>query len=129
MNFVLSRLAFIDWLNDNYWWPVILLSIILLVIVRLVAVKPKVKPEIDNSKIIEEIINNIGSYKNIVGISNDGRRIKFQVNDISLVDTDLFKSMGATGVFISGNNVKMALPFDVNEIVNKINSNINGGKL
>ena len=129
MNFVLSRLAFIDWLNDNYWWPVILLSIILLVIVRLVAVKPKVKPEIDNSKIIEEIINNIGSYKNIAGISNDGRRIKFQVNDISLVDTDLFKSMGATGVFISGNNVKMALPFDVNEIVNKINSNINGGKL
>lgn len=129
MNFFLSRLAFIDWLNDNYWWPVILFSIILLVIVRLVAVKPKVKPEIDNSKIIEEIINNIGSYKNIAGISNDGRRIKFQVNDISLVDTDLFKSMGATGVFISGNNVKMALPFDVNEIVNKINSNINGGKL
>ncbi|MGD9963765.1 MAG: hypothetical protein AB7S96_00240 [Candidatus Izemoplasmatales bacterium] len=129
MNFVLSRLAFIDWLNDNYWWPVILFSIILLVIVRLVAVKPKAKPEIDDSKIIEEIINNIGGYKNIIAISNEGRRIKFQVKDISLVDTDLFKSMGATGVFISGNNVKMALPFDVNEIVNKINSNINGGKL
>ncbi|MGE4378540.1 MAG: hypothetical protein AB7E16_01350 [Candidatus Izemoplasmatales bacterium] len=129
MNFVLSRLAFIDWLNDNYWWPVILFSIILLVIVRLVAVKPKAKPEIDDSKIIEEIINNIGGYKNIIAISNEGRRIKFQVKDISLVDTDLFKSMGATGVFISGNNVKMALPFDVNEIVNKLNSNINGGKL
>ena len=129
MNFVLSRLAFIDWLNDNYWWPVILFSIILLVIVRLVAVKPKAKPEIDDSKIIEEIINNIGGYKNIIAISNEGRRIKFQVKDISLVDTDLFKSMGAIGVFISGNNVKMALPFDVNEIVNKINSNINGGKL
>ncbi len=129
MNFVLSRLAFIDWLNDNYWWPVILFSIILLVIVRLVAVKPKAKPEIDDSKIIEEIINNIGGYKNIIAISNEGRRIKFQVKDIGLVDTDLFKSMGATGVFISGNNVKMALPFDVNEIVNKINSNINGGKL
>jgi phosphotransferase system IIB component len=129
VNFVLSRLAFIDWLNDNYWWPVILFSIILLVIVRLVAVKPKAKPEIDDSKIIEEIINNIGGYKNIIAISNEGRRIKFQVKDIGLVDTDLFKSMGATGVFISGNNVKMALPFDVNEIVNKINSNINGGKL
>lgn len=129
MNFVLSGLAFIDWLNDNYWWPVILFSIILLVIVRLVAVKPKAKPEIDDSKIIEEIINNIGGYKNIIAISNEGRRIKFQVKDIGLVDTDLFKSMGATGVFISGNNVKMALPFDVNEIVNKINSNINGGKL
>ena len=123
------NLALVDWLNANYWWPVILFVIGLFVILRILLIKPKGKEEVEEKDHFEEVVKNLGGLLNIVTASRDGSRVKFQIKDIDITNLDAFKEMGATGVFISGNNVKMVLPFNAQTLVDKINSYKSGGKL
>ena len=122
-------LALVDWLNANYWWPVILFLIGLFVILRILLIHPRVKEEVEEKDYFEEVVKNLGGILNIVTASLDGSRVKFQIIDIEVTNLDAFKEMGATGVFISGNNVKMVLPFNARTLVDKINSYKSGGKL
>ncbi|MGD9761101.1 MAG: hypothetical protein AB7U52_01535 [Candidatus Izemoplasmatales bacterium] len=123
------NLALVDWLNANFWWPVILFVIGIFVIVRIVTIKPKGKEEVEGIDHFEKVVENLGGIVNIVTASLDGSRVKFQIKDIEVTKLDAFKEIGATGVFISGNNVKMVLPFNAQTLVDKINSDKSGGKL
>jgi len=127
-NFWIS-LALIDWLNNNYWWPVILFLFALIIIIKIMLIQPQKKSSVDGSDYTEEIILNLGGIDNIDSAGLDGNRVKFSLKEIELANLEVFKTMGATGVFISGKNVKMVLPFSAKPIVDKINSDINGGKL
>lgn len=129
MQYICVSLTIINWLNKNYWWPIVLILVALLVVVKVFILKPKDKKEIDFNEQSEDIINYLGGINNIKQVTLDGNRVKFKVHNIEITNLEAFKSIGATGVFISGDNVKMVLPFDSKNLVDKINSNINGGKL
>lgn len=129
MKFFVINLALVDWLNENYWWPVILFLVALVVILKLVMMQPKASKKITTVDKSEEVIPYLGGIDNIIKASLDGNRVKFQVKDIDIVMLEGFKELGASGIFISGNNVKMVLPFSAQMTVDKINSNIFGGKL
>lgn len=127
MQVVWINLALVDWLNNNYWWPVILFLVSLMIIVKIMLMQPKKKVDIDSSEYKDEVINNLGGIDNVINASLDGSRVKFQIKEIELANLEAFKTMGATGVFISGKNVKMVLPFNAKNLVDSINSVINGG--
>ncbi|MDT8337212.1 MAG: hypothetical protein RQ856_05215 [Candidatus Izemoplasmatales bacterium] len=127
MQVVWINLALVDWLNNNYWWPVVLFLVSLIIIVKIMLLQPKKKVDVDSSEYKDEVINNLGGIENIISASLDGSRVKFQIKEIELANLEAFKAMGATGVFISGKNVKMVLPFNAKELVANINSVINGG--
>jgi phosphotransferase system IIB component len=121
------NLALVDWLNNNYWWPVVLFLVSLIIIVKIMLLQPRKKADIDSREYKDEVINNLGGIDNIILASLDGSRVKFQIKEIELANLEAFKTMGATGIFISGKNVKMVLPFNAKELVDSINSVINGG--
>jgi len=98
-------------------------------LVKCELIKPKGKEEVEGIDHFEKVVENLGGIVNIVTASLDGSRVKFQIKDIEVTKLDAFKEIGATGVFISGNNVKMVLPFNAQTLVDKINSDKSGGKL
>ena len=122
-------LTIIDWLNENYWWPVILFLVAIIVVVKIMLMQPKTKNGKDGIVYADDIIKFLGGLDNVIKASVDGSRVKFQVREIEVVNLEGFKEIGATGIFISGTNVKMVLPFDAQQVVNKINIDISGGKL
>ncbi len=127
MQVIWINLALVDWLNNNYWWPVVLFLVSLIIIVKIMLLQPRKKADIDSREYKDEVINNLGGIDNIILASLDGSRVKFQIKEIELANLEAFKTMGATGIFISGKNVKMVLPFNAKELVDSINSVINGG--
>jgi phosphotransferase system IIB component len=125
--FLISKLAVIDWLNENFWWPVILFVVAVIIIVRIALLKPQKKGKVDGTYLIDEILRNLGGIENLTDINLDGSRLKFSLKEIELANLQAFKEIGATGVFISGKNVKMVLPYNMENIVVKIKSDLNGG--
>jgi len=121
------NLTALDWLNQNYWWPVILFVFSVAVIIKVLLNKAPKKSKVDTSKYLEEVVKNLGGIDNINQAALDGTRVKFQLKEIEVANLEAFKDMGATGVFISGKNVKMVLPFDAKDLVDKINLEIYGG--
>jgi phosphotransferase system IIB component len=122
-------LTIVDWLNENYWWPVLLFLVAIIVIVRILLMQPKTKSDEDGLKYTTDVTSYLGGLENIIRASIDGNRVKFQVREVEAVNIEGFKEIGATGIFISGTNVKMVLPFNAQGIVDKINLDISGGKL
>ncbi len=120
-------LAIIDWLNENFWWPVILFIVALFIIIKIFLLKPQRPEKVDGSYLTDEILKSLGGIGNLTDISLDGSRLKFTLKEVDLITLETFKEMGATGVFISGKNVKMVLPYNMEKIVKIIKSEINGG--
>lgn len=127
MLFLIYKLAIVNWLNENFWWPVILFIVAVIIIVRIALLKPQKKGEVDGTYLIDEILRNLGGIENLTDINLDGSRLKFSLKEIELTNLQAFKEIGATGVFISGKNVKMVLPYNMENIVVKIKSDLNGG--
>jgi len=119
----------ISWLNENYWWPVILFILAVIVIVRLLLLKKSKEETLNYQESEEKLIEYLGGLINIENASIDGNRSKFTLKSVDKVNIEGFKEMNATGIFISGNKLKMSLPFPVEKIIDKINSDISGGKL
>jgi phosphotransferase system IIB component len=118
-------------LFNQYWWILVIILIIGLVLFfsfKQSKPKKRVIQPIEDEKIIE-FIRCYGGLDNIESAELDGKRLKIKVKDIDKVDIEEFKTLGATGIFITGQTVKMVLPYDMEKLVNKINENINGGKL
>lgn len=120
----------LDWFKFNFWWLlivfVLLLSVYLLFRLQKRSVTVKPKPLEDDK--IDEFIRSYGGIENITQADIEGKRLKVNLVEVKAADIERFKSLGATGVFISGNTIKMVLPYDSNKLVKKINENIGGGK-
>lgn len=68
----------------------------------------------------DEFYNAYGGRDNILIINHELSRITVTVNDVDLVNPDALKQLGATGVLITGNNIKASFGDAAEEIYNTI---------
>ena len=115
--------TYIDWLNDNYWWPVILCALIIAVgFYYIYFYNPKTKTAELNREEILAVMNLFGGMDNIKNITKSGSRFKFDVKKVEACNLEGMKDLGCTGIFISGTQVKLIFPFNVDILLEKFNS-------
>lgn len=109
----------------------ILLAILFVVsvvffILRLVRIHKKGKKalEEDVSNVQNELFLAFGGSQNILSVSKEMSRITVEVVDIEAVNGDIFKTLGATGVLLVGNKVKLSFLDNVDGIYEVIKSQI-----
>lgn len=110
--------TYLDWLNDHYWWPVILCVLIIAVgfyFIYFYKPKPKQLPVSDQE--IETIVALFGGKENIKEVSKEGSRFTFSLEKVEACNLEGIKKLGATGVFISGSNVKLIFPFNADRLI------------
>jgi PTS system D-glucosamine-specific IIC component len=119
-----------DWFKYNVWWLFIVLVLLVCVILffRLNNKPKKVNIAQVDDESINDYIKAYGGISNIKKAELDGRRLKVSVIKVDAIDLDELKSLGATGIFITGQNIKMVLPYDMQKLVDKMNELIDGGK-
>lgn len=116
--------------TDYYWAFAIAFGVLMLLVFLLIKRKPVkkiVQTPVEDEK-IGAFVECYGGINNIEQIELDGRRLKLQLENIGLVDIERFKSLGATGIFISGSQIKMVLPYDMQRLVDYIKFNKMEGK-
>ena len=67
-----------------------------------------------------ELINGLGNNDNIEAVDVDNGRLKFKIKDLDLLNTELLKKLSTSGVFITGNNVKLLFKYDSEAIISEL---------
>ena len=67
-----------------------------------------------------KLIDGLGSLSNVLCVSIDNGRIKFKINDLDVLNTELLKEISTSGVFITGSNVKLLFKYDSNTILEEL---------
>jgi phosphotransferase system IIB component len=111
-----------SWLKQNYWWLLLVLLVIVALAIKLLTGSKKVKTVDMADELITEIIDYFGGTSNLKSASKDGSRLRITVVDVKKCQLEEIKNLGATGVFVTGNQVKLMFPFPVEKLVEKINS-------
>ncbi len=110
--------TYLDWLNDNYWWPVILCVLIIAVAFYFIFFyKPKTKELEVSQETLDTVILLFGGMDNITNVSKEGTRFTFSLKKVEACNMEGIKKLGATGVFISGSNVKLIFPFKADKLI------------
>lgn len=81
--------------------------------------KPGERVVVDE-EFITTMLHGLGELNNINSVSVDNGRVKFSVKDLELLVTDELKALSTSGVFITGNNVKLLFKYDSNTIVSAL---------
>lgn len=81
--------------------------------------KPSERVVVDE-EFITTMLHGLGELNNINSVSVDNGRVKFSVKDLELLVTDELKALSTSGVFITGNNVKLLFKYDSNTIVSAL---------
>lgn len=85
--------------------------------------KNKIEHVIVDEVFMNDLISGMGELENICNVTIDNGRVKFKVKDLDLLNTDLLKKLSTSGVFITGNNVKLLFKYDsvtiLQELVNR----------
>ncbi|MDE6584121.1 MAG: hypothetical protein K2K15_01840 [Anaeroplasmataceae bacterium] len=107
----------INAIDFNWIWivvPVCVAFLILAVVLILVFVLRKKKhPRVKvNQEFIHEIIDALGTRKNILNASTINGRIHFEVENLELLNQTKLKELSTTGVFITNQSVKMLFSYD-----------------
>ena len=84
----------------------------------------------ESSKVVErvvvdeafmtELLKGLGDLANISNVCIDNGRLKFKVLDLELVNGDILKGLSTSGVFITGNNVKLLFKYDSKVILDAL---------
>ncbi|XMB87438.1 hypothetical protein RJG79_06475 [Mycoplasmatota bacterium WC44] len=107
--------------NINYLYMAGL-ALLVIILVSFLIIKRKPKKITINEDLINGILGIIKS-DNIKSISSEISRVKFEVNDLEIIDFDKLKEI-SEGVFISGKNVKVMFKDSADEIVSAIKNKI-----
>lgn len=83
--------------------------------------KPKIK--VDN-EFINNLIEYLGTIKNVKEVNVDNGRLKIEVNDLDLVSLNEIKSIALNGIFVTGNVIKILFKYDSETIMKAINSRL-----
>ncbi len=117
----LNGLISLSWFSENYIFFVLLLIVI--VTLGIVFLSPKKQPEeAVDMDLVKETISCFGGYDNIAAVSVEGSRTKIAVKDLQKCELESLKKIGATGIFVTGNQIKLVLPFSSDVIVKEFNS-------
>ncbi len=118
--FLWAEPTYIEWLNRNYWWPVILCVLIVALGFYFIFIyKPKIKSKPLSEEEINAVINLFGGNVNIKSVTKEGSRYSFKLNEVEKCNLEKIKEFGATGVFVSGDTIKLIFPFDADVIMEK----------
>jgi phosphotransferase system IIB component len=80
----------------------------------------KISHVIVDEKFILDLLNGLGNDSNIKEVGIDNGRLKFKVSDLDLLNTETLKSLSTSGVFITGNNVKLLFKYDSKVILDEL---------
>lgn len=81
--------------------------------------KPGERVVVDE-EFITTMLHGLGELNNINSVSVDNGRVKFSIKDLELLVADELKALSTSGVFITGNNVKLLFKYDSNTIVSAL---------
>ena len=97
----------------NYWWVILIVVLLVLVALALVFILKKKKTGIKvDDAFIEKLLSLFGSANNIAGCKVDNGRLKIEVKDLDLVDLNGLKEISESGVFVTGNIIKILFKLD-----------------
>ncbi|MDK2805144.1 MAG: beta-glucoside system component [Thermoanaerobacterium sp.] len=75
----------------------------------------------DSLKLANDIISNIGGKKNIINVVHCATRLRFQLKDSSIANTEKIKALeGVMSVVISGGQYQVVIGDKVNDVFDKI---------
>lgn len=80
----------------------------------------KITHVVVDEKFVLDLLNGLGEQTNIKEVSIDNGRLKFKVSDLELLNTETLKSLSTSGVFITGNNVKLLFKYDSEVILDEL---------
>lgn len=83
--------------------------------------KPKKPSKKTNGDLIRQLIASLGGQGNIVSISQDGSRLRFKVQDESLVNANELQNYPFSGIMISSGQVKLSSDLTKEEIESVLN--------
>lgn len=69
---------------------------------------------------INELISGLGNSLNIECVDIDNGRLKFKIKDLDALNAELLKKLSTSGVFITGNNVKLLFKYDSDAILKEL---------
>ena len=107
--------------------PYLILAIVLPVVLLiggalffiLKAKKNDKKIKID-SEFINKLVSILGGKDNVLSVTNDNGRIKFDLSDLDKANLNELKELSQNGVFVTNNTVKTLFPHDAKTISNAI---------
>jgi len=118
------------WVSNEPWilWVLwVSIGVFLIGGLILFFVLRKQRRQIINKPLDEEIITgficNLGGIANIQLASQDGARLKFTVIDIDKCNLQAIRNLGAMGIFVSENIIKMMVPINADCLIARINQN------
>ncbi len=107
---------FIDVSPQVLWVIISISAVIALILIILLVFFLKKGKKHKKIKVDEEFINNLisllGSEKNIKNVLVDNGRLKIEVNDLETVNLEGIKSISETGLFVTGNIIKVLFKHD-----------------
>ena len=110
--------------NPIFLLPIIAAVIIIGIVITLLIVNGKKGTK--KIKIDAEFINNLatilGGKENILSVTNENGRIKFELSDLEKANLNDLKALSQSGVFVTNNTVKTLFPHDAKTISNAIKS-------
>ena len=77
------------------------------------------KTKID-SEFINNLVNILGGTNNVLSVTNDNGRIKFELEDLEKANLNGLKELSQSGVFVTNNTIKTLFPHDAKTISNAI---------
>lgn len=121
--------AWLDELVKNLWWLIIVTVVFIVFIIYITYFrKSKAKIPVMSEEAIALVVTSLGGPANLIGSSMDGARLSFKVKNIRICDLDAIKQLGALGIFVGGNTIKLMFPFEAGALVDQINNLVKGDK-
>ena len=99
---------------------IIVLAIIILVVVLLIKKNKGPKKIKVDSEFINTLVTVLGGKENVLSVTNENGRIKFELEDLELAKLEELMALRQNGVFVTNNTVKTIFPHDAKTISNAI---------
>jgi phosphotransferase system IIB component len=110
--------GWLDQFMSTAGWVALIFGLVAVIVFIFIAFKYKkteIKPMSQDA--IEYVITSLGGNSNLVSADSDGQRLRFTVKNVSSCDLVAIKDLGASGIFVSGNQVKLMFPFDATQLI------------
>ncbi len=124
----------LKWINQNLILfigicvAVFLLLLLLIILLIKRNKKPKIKKINIDEEFIKTLLQGLGGLTNIKEMTIDNGRLKFNINNLKLLDKEAIDVVSQSGVFITGSSVKMLFKYDSNDIKNALEGEIKNDK-